>query len=517
MIFPVAKLIEHQETVLCVRHDETVRDALTRMVTHDFSQLPVVDQQGYLTGMISEQSITRTLFHAGNSVALADLPVHHCQVRALTISPESDVFDALGQLKTVAAVVVVQNRKPMGIVTYYDATHFFRNVSEGLMYVEDIEVTLRQYIETIFSDDGKLTAALIQTFGADKQNPSEPRKPYMRMSFHDHLQFIMAEKQWSQFEPYLQPQGLFRQLLDQVRIIRNQLAHFRDELSPVQLNALLHARDWLASRPKSPSSSAPTKAHVSTATIALSPAEAATAAQSRGKYGPLHAWLLKQPAAIDQATLSFEQIEGILGDLLPDSARTHRSWWANDTTGHLHARAWLGAGWRVQDFDLNQGYVSFERSNGAYYQVFFSDVLQGLHQLRPSLAPATSAGPRNHLSFSAGVRGFRYGWAFTRGNKFRIELYCDTGDKEVTERMFDELQKHRVGIEDKLGAQLSWERLDHRKACRIAFEQTGTISDHPEQLAQLKQWAITTMPTFVDVIQPYLQKLEPQLKELTLE
>ncbi|MCE7989369.1 MAG: DUF4268 domain-containing protein [Caldilinea sp. CFX5] len=449
--------------------------------------------------------------HRPTYTILADLPVHHCQTRAITIAPESDVFDALGHLKDVAAVVVVQNRKPIGIVTYYDATHFFRNVSEGLMYVEDIEVTLRQYIEATFPNDDKRTAALIQTFGADKQNPGEPRKPYERMSFYDHIQFITAENNWTQFEPYLQPQGLFRQLMEHVRVIRNQLAHFRDELSPVQMSALLHARDWLAGRPKAPSSRPLAQAPLNAASIPLSAPQHQNALLTKGKYGPLQAWLLQQPAATEQVQLSFEQIEQILGDTLPDSARTHQAWWSNGTVGHSHAQAWLGAGWRVQAFDLNQSIVAFERYPGVNYQLFFHDVLQGLHELRPSLAPATTPGPRNHLSFGSGVRGFRYGWAFTRNHKFRIELYCDTGDKEVTERIFDELQKQQKAIEDKLGAHLSWERLDHRRACRIAWEQSGAIADPPEQLAELKQWAITTMPTFVDTMQPYLHKVEASL------
>lgn len=48
----------------------------------------------------------------------------------------------------------------------------------------------------------------------------------------------------------------------------------------------------------------------------------------------------------DEATFSFEEIEGIIGQSLPDSARRHRSWWANG--GHAHARAWLAAGFRAR-------------------------------------------------------------------------------------------------------------------------------------------------------------------------
>ena len=43
MIFPVSKLIEHQDELVTVRKNDTVRSALVSMVSNDFSQLPVVD------------------------------------------------------------------------------------------------------------------------------------------------------------------------------------------------------------------------------------------------------------------------------------------------------------------------------------------------------------------------------------------------------------------------------------------------------------------------------------------
>ena len=58
-------------------------------------------------------------------------------------------------------------------------------------------------------------------------------------------------------------------------------------------------------------------------------------------------------------TLTFEQVEGILGDLLPHSAYVHRAWWGNDES-HTHARnGWLAAGYRVKHVDLSRRVVTF--------------------------------------------------------------------------------------------------------------------------------------------------------------
>ena len=64
---------------------------------------------------------------------------------------------------------------------------------------------------------------------------------------------------------------------------------------------------------------------------------------------------------LDQVTLTFREIEELLGRALPESARKHRPWWSNDRT-HSHARAWLDPGWRVTSVDQQEDVVTFARS-----------------------------------------------------------------------------------------------------------------------------------------------------------
>lgn len=80
----------------------------------------------------------------------------------------------------------------------------------------------------------------------------------------------------------------------------------------------------------------------------------------RGSYAPLADHL--HAAGTSLAQLSFEQVEGILGRPLPASARRHRSWWSNGSSGtHSHAAAWTGVGWVVDSVDFTTGTVRFRR------------------------------------------------------------------------------------------------------------------------------------------------------------
>ena len=57
--------------------------------------------------------------------------------------------------------------------------------------------------------------------------------------------------------------------------------------------------------------------------------------------------------------LTFAELERILGFPLPDSASTHRPWWANG--GHSQAKAWLDARWIVESVSLGVQ-VTFSKS-----------------------------------------------------------------------------------------------------------------------------------------------------------
>lgn len=63
----------------------------------------------------------------------------------------------------------------------------------------------------------------------------------------------------------------------------------------------------------------------------------------------------------NEVNFSFEDIERALGEPLPASARSHRAWWANDTT-HTQARAWLDAGWEISSLDLSGEKGTFRKS-----------------------------------------------------------------------------------------------------------------------------------------------------------
>ena len=86
----------------------------------------------------------------------------------------------------------------------------------------------------------------------------------------------------------------------------------------------------------------------------------------QSKYEPLELFLRAVPAKSREITLSFAEIERILGVSLPASAKSHRAWWGNqkDSKTRPQAHAWLSAGYQVDAInqDRGNGSVRFKRA-----------------------------------------------------------------------------------------------------------------------------------------------------------
>lgn len=75
-------------------------------------------------------------------------------------------------------------------------------------------------------------------------------------------------------------------------------------------------------------------------------------------------------------TLTFAEIESLIGSTLPDSARTHRAWWSNRSKGALQASAWMQAGYTVKALDLASEQVTFHKPPSVYKVQRVGDVVQ---------------------------------------------------------------------------------------------------------------------------------------------
>jgi hypothetical protein len=94
--------------------------------------------------------------------------------------------------------------------------------------------------------------------------------------------------------------------------------------------------------------------------LCLNCARRVVSRRSFSKYEALKRYLKYRAAFTNVVKLSFAKMDGVIGDNLPMSAFRNEKWWSNSQTS-VHAKAWLDAGWKMQEVNLEEGYVVFRK------------------------------------------------------------------------------------------------------------------------------------------------------------
>ena len=578
MPYIVQELIEDNPTLVTASPDEPAQSALARMIEHDFSQLPIVIDENKPVGMITSESILRALNNFG--VGLDRLRVEHARVKADEFRSDADLFELLNRLRDTYAVLIVDGeRHLLGIVTYYDAAEYFRRRAEDMMHVEDIETTLKDYIQAAYTagedeiDEEKLDEAVqrITDSGQAQREKFEralihyltlqgeggkvklnqewldqvfrnhfddkrPLRKFADLTLYEYTELLLDKNRWPRYRVVFNLDAdAVRTLLDKVRDTRNALAHFRGEISSAQRDHLRFCANWLAQyqdaianlfAPRMVAQTAVVREQQVTYDVDTSPGgddipvitpleDEADPRESR--YAPLAIWLQNQPPEKNQLALSFSEIKEIIDGPLPETAYRHRAWWANDSMNHPQSQQWLEVGWRVASVNMNDQTVRFARiqERQKAYIEFYGALINDLRKM-PSFdrIQVLPDGTSWHWikSVSANGKGLAsFNYSFGRGQIFRVELYIDSGNRELNKQLFDGLLAQKDDIEGKLGQELTWQRLDKRRASRVALIFNGSITDSEEELAKLRQKAAPAMEQLVQIMEPRVEAVAQEV------
>lgn len=80
------------------------------------------------------------------------------------------------------------------------------------------------------------------------------------------------------------------------------------------------------------------------------------------KYDALGHFLMAA-SPLNSVTLTFQQVQQLIGADIPESAQMHHQpWWANDKS-HVQAKAWLNAGWKRASVDMADRTVTFVKAS----------------------------------------------------------------------------------------------------------------------------------------------------------
>lgn len=222
----LSKLQAANKKVLSVFPGDLISVAVTKMLLHDYSQLPVMTNERDVRGVISWKSIGAHLVLGGIGGNVSNAMNTHQE-----LLDAASIFEAIGVVARHDYVLVRDTtRKITGIVTASDLTEQFRNLSEPFLLLSEIENHLRNMIAQRFN--------LADLEAARNEADQRPITTVADLTFGEYIRLLTSPENWARFGLNLD-RTYFCKRLDVVREMRNEVMHFDpDGFEPEQLKEL---------------------------------------------------------------------------------------------------------------------------------------------------------------------------------------------------------------------------------------------------------------------------------------
>jgi CBS domain-containing protein len=229
--FRVGTLVEAKREVIHVKPQTPLRDAVTTMLIHQVSHLPILRSDFDVKGVLRWKDIgSYLLLSPGASI---DDPVDavmkpHREVRV------SDPFLAvIPEILEHGCVLVRDKGRITGIITKKDLGRRLQEQARPFVTLGDIERCLRALIER-----GEFTSEELRSLAL---NPSDERKvrSVADLTLGEYQRLLERDEAWARVGLTL-PKKLFLERLGEVRKVRNNIMHFDPEGATSSDHAILH-------------------------------------------------------------------------------------------------------------------------------------------------------------------------------------------------------------------------------------------------------------------------------------
>jgi len=210
-----ANLVSAGRKLVAIPPTAELRQAVTKMALHDFSQLPVMTSEREVKGIVSWKSIGLVLATGRTGTLVQEFMHQHVEVRS-----DASLFDAIPLIvKHQHVLIRAKDNKITGIVTPSDLTLQFQQVTESYLLLGEIENHIRNVIDGANFSTDVLAAA---------RDPGDTEREVVSaadLSFGEYIRLLQNEANWGTIRLGLD-RLLFCGQLDAVRRIRNDVMHF---------------------------------------------------------------------------------------------------------------------------------------------------------------------------------------------------------------------------------------------------------------------------------------------------
>lgn len=212
--YRIGKLASANHPPVSVKPDDNVFTATTLMITHDYSQLPIMTSNRDVKGVITWKSVTSQFTLGGGCNYVRDCIEPHKE-----ISYDTYIFAAIDEIISNGYVLIrAANKVICGIVTTSDLSQQFRQLGEPFLLLGEIENYIRRMLL------GKYTMAALQAACL----PSERERKILRpsdLTLGEYIRLLEDQRNWEKLSINIDRQ-VFIEKLEEIRQIRNDVMHF---------------------------------------------------------------------------------------------------------------------------------------------------------------------------------------------------------------------------------------------------------------------------------------------------
>ena len=243
----VGQVVPTDQEVATVEFAMPVSNALAMMAQRGFDQVPVTSN-GMVVGVFSYRSLALNLGIVRRQDSPLSYPVGDFLEDLAFVRPGSEVEDALEALNLQGAVLVGDEERLLAVVTAADVNSYLWTAARQFMIVRDVELATRYLAQRACVTEDELRALVAAARPADANGNRVVRLE--DLTFGELVSVINSPERYGRVfsRTFGSSRELVFSMLEPVRDVRNKVFHFRDVVTPDEVDLVINARVWLQRR-----------------------------------------------------------------------------------------------------------------------------------------------------------------------------------------------------------------------------------------------------------------------------
>jgi len=237
---PAWALLPKDQEPMIIPEATLASDAIERMVDYNFSQLPIKNKEGRITGVFTWQSFGKRVSDLANTkIKALELPVKEAREQARFIDPDAYI-DTETDWSQIDYVLVGTDERLLGILCISDALGRLNDFAEAFVILYEVETELRDLVCEVVAE-----AKLREMLASMRLPPHIPQPLALEeCTFNQYRLLICSRRNWVVFEPvFATMREVMNADLEEITELRNIIFHFRRGITTKDIDRLRRFRD----------------------------------------------------------------------------------------------------------------------------------------------------------------------------------------------------------------------------------------------------------------------------------